>query len=90
MKTNEKRKLRRIFKMIFNRIKMVLAAALFMGVAFLMVKGEKVNARTATGSGVESVSESIGSSINGVKVLKDSSGVAELDQAADRTNFDYT
>ena len=72
--------------MIFNRIKMVLAAALFMGVAFFMVKGEKVNARTATGSGVESVSESIGSSINGVEVLKDSSGVAELDQAADRTN----
>lgn len=36
------------------------------------------------------VSESIGSSINGVEVLKDSSGVAELDQAADRTNFDYT
>ncbi|MBR6218863.1 MAG: hypothetical protein IKQ63_10150 [Eubacterium sp.] len=72
--------------MNYNRIKLLVMVALFVSAAFFMVKGEKVNARTATGSGVESVSESIGSSINGVDVLKDSSGVAELDQAADRTN----
>ena len=69
-----------------NRIRLYVMVALFVSAAFFMVKGEKVNARTATGSGVESVSESIGSSINGVEVLKDSSGVAELDQAAERTN----
>ena len=69
-----------------NRIRLYVMVALFVSAAFFMVKGEKVNARTATGSGVESVSESIGSSINGVDVLKDSRGVAELDQAADRTN----
>lgn len=72
--------------MNYNRIRLYVMVALFVSAAFFMVKGEKVNARTATGSGVESVSESIGSSINGVDVLKDSSGVAELDQAADRTN----
>ena len=72
--------------MNYNRIKLLVMVALFVSAAFFMVKGEKVNARTATGGGVESVSESIGSSINGVEVLKDSSGVAELDQAADRTN----
>ena len=72
--------------MNYNRIKLLVMVALFVSAAFFMVKGKKVNARTATGSGVESVSESIGSSINGVEVLKDSSGVAELDQAADRTN----
>ena len=72
--------------MIFNRIKMVLAAALIMGVAFFMAKGEAVEAKTAPCEGTASVSGYITSSIGGTTMLKESSGVKELDDAADRTN----
>lgn len=77
--------------MFNNRIRIFLMVALFVGAAFFMAKGEQVNARTLSGGGVEgneveAISGYTGSSITDATVLKDSSGVAELDQAADRTN----
>lgn len=72
--------------MNYNKIRLFLMVVLVMGTAFFMVKGEKVNAKTVSDDVTIEASENIVSLIDGATVFKDSSGVAELDQAAERTN----
>lgn len=72
--------------MMLNRIKVFLVAALFMGVAFLMAKGKIVEAKTVPCNGVIVTSGNAIMNIDGTDTLADSSGVKELDQAAERTN----
>ena len=72
--------------MMLNRIKVFLVAALFMGVAFLMAKGKIVEAKTVPCNGDIVTSGNAIMNIDGTDTLADSSGVKELDQAAERTN----
>ncbi|SEG33924.1 hypothetical protein SAMN04487934_11634 [Eubacterium ruminantium] len=79
--------------MKLNKIRMFLVAALFVGVAFFMTKSTGVSAQTVGrnaiggrvfGDNTEDVTEE-GTEKN-VTVLSDTSGVPELDNAAERTN----
>ena len=75
-----------------NRIRFFLVAALFVGVAFFMTKSTGVSAQTMN----EGITGGVGGSIcyaidnagdnSGAEILRDSSGVPELDSAAERTN----
>ncbi|MCR4609897.1 MAG: hypothetical protein K5750_09430 [Eubacterium sp.] len=79
-----------------NRIRLCVMVALFVGAAFFMVKGKTVMAQVEDNGNYinESISMDESKNINGgmkknvdkAKILKDSSGVTELDQAAERTN----
>ncbi len=88
--------------MISNRIRFCVMVALFVGAAFFMAKGKTVMAQIEDRGNYnnESISLNDNTNMNGdikksidmkknvdsAKILKDSSGVAELDQAAERTN----
>ena len=78
--------------MKLNKIRMFLVAALFVGVAFFMTKSTRVSAQTMkegiTGDSAGSICYAIDNAGDnlGAEILRDSSGVPELDNAAERTN----
>ena len=75
-----------------NRIRFFLVAALFVGVAFFMTKSTGVSAQTMkegiTGDSAGSICYAIDNTgdNSGAEILRDTSGVPELDNAAERTN----
>ena len=77
---------------MYNRIRFFLVAALFVGVAFFMTKSTEVSAQTMkegiTGDSAGSICYVIDNTRDnsGAEILRDSSGVPELDNAAERTN----
>ena len=77
---------------MYNRIRFFLVAALFVGVAFFMTKSTRISAQTMnegiTRDSVGSICYAIDNAgdNSGAEILRDSSGVPELDNAAERTN----
>ena len=75
-----------------NRIRFFLVAALFVGVAFFMTKSTRISAQTMKEGITRDSAGSICYAIDntgdnsGDEILRDSSGVPELDSAAERTN----
>ena len=72
--------------MLNNRIKLFLMAALIVGAAFFMSKEKTVRAQTEADGSYMNIRKAVNDSVdNAAIVLKDSSGVKELDDAADKT-----
>lgn len=72
--------------MLNNRIKLFLMAALIVGAAFFMSKGKTVRAQTEADGSYMNIRTAVNDSVDDAAiVLKDSSGVKELDDAATKT-----
>ncbi|MBQ7588248.1 MAG: hypothetical protein IJT37_09530 [Lachnospiraceae bacterium] len=72
--------------MLNNRIKFFLMAVLIVGAAFFMSKEKTVRAQTEADGSYMNIRTAVNDSVDDAAiVLKDSSGVKELDDAADKT-----